>query len=79
MFNGLMQFLNQTYNCGMNYGNRNASSTYTVSDLGRGYCGAVVVSMGLAMYTRTVFASQLKKLKGPTAVFANAAINLFAA
>lgn len=63
----------------MNYGNRNASSTYTIQDLGRGYCGAVVVSMGLAMQTRILFANHLKKLKGPTAIFANAGINLFAA
>jgi len=29
----LVQFMNQTYNAAVNYGNRNASSTYTNSDL----------------------------------------------
>jgi len=29
LFAGGMQWVNQTYNAGMNYGNRNASSTYT--------------------------------------------------
>jgi len=30
MFNAGMQVVNQTYNAGMNYGNRNASSEYTI-------------------------------------------------
>ena len=29
MFNATMQWVNQTYNSMLNYGNRNASSTYT--------------------------------------------------
>mmetsp|Transcript_33808 Transcript_33808/g.24848 ORF Transcript_33808/g.24848 Transcript_33808/m.24848 type:complete len:132 (-) Transcript_33808:555-950(-) len=31
--NAGMQILNQTYNAGMNYGNRNASSPFTIRDL----------------------------------------------
>jgi len=52
-FNAFMQFVNQTYNAGMNYGNRNASSPYTVKDLARGYSGAVVTSVSIAYFLRT--------------------------
>ena len=52
-----MQWLNQTYNAAINYGNRNASSNYTVSDLMKGYSGAVAVSVSIALFTRTIFAS----------------------
>ena len=55
IFNAGMQVLNQTYNAGINYGNRNASSTYTTKDLGRGYLGAVSVSVAIALFTRTIF------------------------
>ena len=72
MFNAVMQWANQTYNAGMNYGNRNASSTYTTADLGRGYCGAVAVSVSIALFTRTIFAGQLSRLKGSKLVIANA-------
>lgn len=72
IFNATMQWVNQTYNAGMNYGNRNASSTYTTKDLGRGYCGAVAVSVSIALFTRTIFAGQLSKLKGSKLVFVNA-------
>ncbi len=47
-----MQVLNQTYNAGMNYGNRNASSTYTNTDLARGYFGAVIASIGISVLSR---------------------------
>lgn len=56
IFNAGAQWANQTYNAGMNYGNRNASSSYTVADLGKGYSGAVAVSMSIALFTRKVFA-----------------------
>jgi hypothetical protein len=55
-FNAFMQFVNQTYNAGLNYGNRNASSNYTTTDLMRGYGGAVIASVGLAYATRRALA-----------------------
>lgn len=55
----------------MNYGNRNASSTYTLKDLGRGYGGAVAVSVGIALVTRTVFAKQISRLSGSRLIVAN--------
>ena len=74
-----MQWVNQTYNAGMNYGNRNASSVYTTSDLMRGYAGAVVTSMGIAMVSRTMLAGTLRSLKGGKLILANATLNYFAA
>jgi hypothetical protein len=62
----------------MNYGNRNASSSYTISDLGRGYAGAVAVSVLIALYTRTIFAPTLKTLKGSKLIIANAFLNYIA-
>ena len=64
VFNAVLQLVNQTYNAGLNYGNRNTSITYTASDLGRGYLGAVVASMGIAYGTRTMLAPKIAKLKG---------------
>ena len=48
----LVQVLNQTYNATMNYGNANASSPYTMNDLGRSYIGAVLSSTGVALAIR---------------------------
>ena len=79
MFNAGMQWLNQTYNAGMNYGNRNASSKYTNADLARGYAGAVVTSVGIALIGRTVCANWLKSLKGGKLIVANAFLNYLAA
>lgn len=62
----------------MNYGNRNASSSYTISDLSRGYIGAVAISMSIAMFTRTFFASTLKRLKGGKFMIFNAFLNYVA-
>lgn len=63
----------------MNYGNRNASSTYSNQDLARGYFGAVFTSVSIAMASRTMLAAQLAKMRGPQLVFANACLNYFAA
>lgn len=71
LFGASLQFWNQTYNAGMNYGNRNASSNYTNQDLARGYGAAVIVGCSMAFGVRTVFAKQLSKLSGPRLVFAN--------
>jgi hypothetical protein len=48
----------------MNYGNRNASTPNTTSDLANGYIAACVVSIGIAMGSRVMFANYLKKLTG---------------
>ena len=58
---GMLQWINQTYNAGMNYGNRNASTAYTTSDLANGYIAACLVSIGIAMGSRYIFANFLKR------------------
>jgi len=63
MFNATFHGINQTYNAGMNYGNRNAS--YNISDLAKGYSAALVSSVLIALYTRRLFAPSLKNLQGP--------------
>jgi len=79
LFNAGCQWLNQTYNAGMNYGNRNASSTYTTGDLARGYGGAVAISMGIAMITRTYLGGMLSSMKGAKLILASAGLNWIAA
>lgn len=63
----------------MNYGNRNASSTYAVRDLMRGYSGAVVTSMSIALISRMMLARRLAALSGARLILASACLNYFAA
>ena len=42
------QWLNQTYNAGLNYGNRNASSTQTSAEMAQAYGIAAGTAMGVA-------------------------------
>lgn len=74
-----MQWVNQTYNAAMNYGNRNASSTLSTNDLMRGYGGAVAVSVSIALFSRIALAKQISALTGPKLIIANAFLNYFAA
>jgi len=61
----------------MNYGNRNASTPYTTSDLANGYLAACAVSIGIAMGSRVLFANFLKRQQGQRQFIANAAIGYF--
>jgi hypothetical protein len=49
------QWFNQSFNAGLNYGNRNASSKYTNHDLMLGYTAAVGSSVSMALLLRKVF------------------------
>ena len=71
--------VNQTYNAGLNYGNRNTSSEYTTSDLARGYLGAVAASMTIAFATRKALAPQIAKMTGTRLLMASAFLNWIAA
>ena len=62
----------------MNYGNRNASSTYTMQDLGKGYLAATATSVLIALYTRRAFASALSRLNGSSLTMANSSLNYIA-
>ena len=62
----------------MNYGNRNASSTYTLKDLGFGYSMAVISSISVALTLKKLFASQTKGLSSGKTIAANAVISYIA-
>jgi hypothetical protein len=72
------QWLNQTYNAGMNFGNRNASSTQTTGDILFGYSMAVSSAIGISAALRKLSANATKNFKGGKVVFANSMINYFA-
>ena len=78
------QWFNQSFNAGLNYGNRNASSTYTMKDLIQGYSAAVGSSVSVALLLKKVFSplkttgakqillnSVIASLAGGTASFLN--------
>ena len=48
------QWVNQTYNAGLNFGNRNASSPQTTADLATAYGLACTVSISVALSLRKV-------------------------
>ena len=72
------QWLNQTYNAGMNYGNRNASSTYTTKDLMVGYTAAVVSSITLGVGLKKLFFNLTKNMSGGNLILANCLISYIA-
>lgn len=72
------QWLNQTYNAGMNYGNRNASSQYTMKDLMVGYSAAVFSSIGMGIGLKKLFFRYTQNLKGGPAILANSIISYVA-
>ena len=45
-------WINQTYNAQCNYGNRNASSQYTVKTIIKSYVAACLVSISIALFSR---------------------------
>ena len=68
----LVQVLNQTYNATMNYGNANASSPYTLNDLGRSYLGAVISSTTVALAIRQLNAKRSAAATGAKLIMLNA-------
>jgi sideroflexin-5 len=72
------QWLNQTYNAGMNYGNRNASSQQTTGDILFGYSAAVASSITIGLSLRKLSSGMTKNMKGGTMVLANSIINYIA-
>lgn len=51
------QWFNQSFNAGLNYGNRNGSSVYTKGDLIFGYSMAVGSSISVALLLRKLFSN----------------------
>lgn len=75
------QWVNQTYNAGLNYGNRNATSSYTNEDIMKSYSVAVTASIVVALgirkflerYTRNLHGGKLMMFNSVSA-FASCAI-----
>lgn len=66
MFNTIFfQWLNQSYNAGLNFGNKNSTCKYTNADIGGGYLAAVssaiVVSVGMRKATAPLVAGATGK------------------
>ena len=58
------QWVNQTYNAAVNYGNRNATSVYTKEDLVKSYTAATVTSIGVALGVRKMLEKRTRSMKG---------------
>lgn len=69
------QWFNQTYNACFNFGNRNASSTITTSQILASYTLAVVSSIGAAMSLRKLTGTLLGGRTGTAIVVANGIVN----
>jgi len=65
------QWANQSVNAGLNYGNRNASSTYTTKDVAKGYALASVASIVVALGIRKGFSSLTKNMTGSKVIIGN--------
>ena len=74
----LWQFINQTYNCALNYGNRNASSTYTVNDIATSYAAALAASISVSLAIRKALESRTKNMRGTKLIFFNTISSFFA-
>ena len=70
-----VHLFNQSYMAGLNYGNKNSSSTYTYTDLVQGYAGAVGSSVSIALLLRLLTANVSKGAKGPKLLFLNTLVN----
>lgn len=68
------QWFNQSFNAGLNYGNRNASSPYTTKDLAFGYSAAVGSSVSMALILRKLFANVSKSVTGTKLILVNSVI-----
>ena len=60
----LWQWVNQTYNACLNYGNRNASSNYTNLDIMKSYGAACLSSITVALAIRKALSGRTKNMKG---------------
>ncbi|CDW84214.1 sideroflexin [Stylonychia lemnae] len=70
------QWFNQSFNAGLNYGNRNSSSKYTNKDLMFGYSAAVGSSVSTALILRRIFGRFTAKIpnSSPKLILINALV-----
>lgn len=72
------QWINQTYNALLNYGNRNATSLYTTEDIMKSYSVAVVSSIGVALSIRKLLSGYTKNARGAKLIVFNSISSFFA-
>jgi hypothetical protein len=72
------QWINQTYNAGMNFGNRNASSQQTTKDIMFGYSAAVTSSITISLGLKRLSKGLTQNLHGGLQVLATSIITYFA-
>ena len=72
------QWINQTYNALMNYGNRNATSLYTTEDILKSYAVAVGSSIVVALTIRKALSGWTRNLTGSKMIVANSISSFFA-
>ena len=65
------QWLNQSYNAGLNFGNKNSTCQYTNTDLLKGYFAAIGSSVSVAMFLRLVTAGATKRATGTKLLLLN--------
>ena len=65
------QWLNQSYNAGLNFGNKNSTCEYTNMDLFKGYCAAIGSSVSVAMFLRLLTAGVTKRSSGTKLLLLN--------
>ena len=72
MFNtAFWQAINQSYNAGLNYGNKNSSCTYTNTDLQKGYFAAISSSIFVGLSLRKLTAGMTKTATGKKLLLLN--------
>lgn len=70
-----IHFINQTYNAGLNYGNRNSSSRLTNQDLAKSYMAALTTSITIAIGLRALTLPVTRGATGAKLVLLNAFVN----
>jgi len=70
----LSQGINQSYNAGMNFGNKNSSCEYTDFDLLRGYGVALSSSIGVGLFMRKLLSPLAKGSTGNKALLLNSLV-----
>lgn len=72
------QWVNQTYNAWLNYGNRNASSKYTTQDIAFSYTAACTSSIVISLGIRKLLSKQSGSATGAKLILLNSVSSFFA-
>jgi tricarboxylate carrier len=72
------QWTNQTYSAGVNYANRNASSSLDMKGIITAYGAACTASVGIGLGMRQLLSPISKNMKGPSKLFINFLVSLTA-